>query len=177
MGRLEEISQQRLEKLEKARSKGIDPYPNRYQRSHTNREAIDLVLNEEQSEGDVSSLHFTLAGRIMANRVMGKIAFMDIRDGSAKIQLYFNRQKLGEQNYQNLRDLDIGDFIGVTGTAFRTRSGEITLDVSDFSLLAKSLHSLPEKWHGLVDVEKRYRHRYLDLISNEEAFYWRSYKF
>ena len=169
MGRLEEIGEQRLEKLERVKSKGIDPYPHRYRRSHTNQEAIDLFLAREKSSDDMSALQFSLAGRVMANRVMGKIAFMDIRDSSARIQLYFNRQKLGDQIYQDLRDLDIGDIIGVTGTLFRTRTGELTLDVAEFSLLAKSLHSLPEKWHGLIDVEKRYRHRYLDLISNEEA--------
>ncbi len=169
MGRLEEISAQRLEKLERARSKGIDPYPHRYRRSHTNQQALDLFLAREKSGEDTAPLEVTLAGRVMANRFMGKIAFMDLRDSSARIQLYFNRQKLGEERYQDLRDLDIGDIVGATGTLFRTRTGEITLDVSGFTLLAKSLHSLPEKWHGLVDVEKRFRHRYLDLISNEEA--------
>jgi lysyl-tRNA synthetase class 2 len=100
---------------------------------------------------------------------MGKATFMDIRDGGGKIQVYFRRDRLGEEQYEFLRELDLGDIIGVSGTLFRTRSGELTLSASDFAILAKSLQPLPEKWHGLVDVEKRYRQRYLDLISNEEA--------
>jgi lysyl-tRNA synthetase class 2 len=100
---------------------------------------------------------------------MGKIAFFDLRDGSSKIQLHFSRQRLGDGKYGLLRDLDIGDIIGAEGSLFRTRTGEVTLDVTDFTILCKSLQPLPEKWHGLVDVEKRYRQRYLDLIANEET--------
>jgi lysyl-tRNA synthetase class 2 len=99
---------------------------------------------------------------------MGKVAFLDIRDATGKIQLFISRDSVGPEKYQFLHELDIGDIIGVSGTLFRTRTEEITLHVTDYTLLAKALHSLPEKWHGLVDVEKRYRQRYLDLISNEE---------
>jgi len=100
---------------------------------------------------------------------MGKVAFFDIRDGSGKIQAFFSRNLLGDEKYEFLHEIDIGDIIGVKGKLFRTKTGEISLEVNDFTLLAKSLQPLPEKWHGLVDVEKRYRQRYLDLISNEEA--------
>jgi lysyl-tRNA synthetase class 2 len=100
---------------------------------------------------------------------MGKMTFLDIRDGSGKIQLCFRYDLLGQERYEFLEEIDIGDIIGAQGKLFRTKAGEITLEVSDFALLCKSLHPLPEKWHGLVDVEKRYRQRYLDLISNEDS--------
>jgi lysyl-tRNA synthetase class 2 len=106
----------------------------------------------------------------MSIRVMGKSTFAHIEDGSGRIQIYLRQDTLGEEGYEFFkRDFDIGDFIGVTGQLFRTRTGEVTLQVSDFKMLAKSLHPLPEKWHGLKDVETRYRQRYLDLIANEEV--------
>jgi lysyl-tRNA synthetase class 2 len=167
MPRLENIVQQRLEKLKRIRDRGVNPYPNRYHRSHTLQEAINLFKKHEK-EGTDSPV-FNLAGRISANRLMGKIAFIDIKDGSGKVQLHFSRENLGEEKYNYIRDLDIGDIIGACGKLFRTKTEEITLEVSDFKLLSKALQTLPEKWHGLVDVEKRYRQRYLDLISNEES--------
>jgi lysyl-tRNA synthetase class 2 len=105
----------------------------------------------------------------MARRKMGKIAFLDIRDASGKIQLCFRQDILGPQRYEFLQEIDIGDILGVKGELFRTKTGETSLDVSDYTMLCKSLRPLPEKWHGLVDVEKRYRQRYLDLISNQGA--------
>src|SRR4030043_51440 len=140
MARLEHIAQQRLEKLERIRGQGINPYPHSYHRSHTT-----------------------------AIRFMGKIAFFDIRDGSGKIQLHFSHDLLGKNKYELLHEIDIGDFIGAKGKLFRTKTGEITLEVNDFTLLAKSIQPLPENWHGWVDVEKRYRQRYLDLISNADV--------
>jgi len=100
---------------------------------------------------------------------MGKMTFFDIRDGSGKIQLCFRYNSLGQEKYEFLKEVDIGDIIGVEGKLFRTKKGEITLEVSNYTMLCKSLRPLPEKWHGLADVEKRYRQRYLDLISNEDA--------
>ncbi len=166
--RLEHLTQKRLEKLEKIRALGINPYPHSYQRTHTTQEAVALLERQEKSQ-KVFPQELSLAGRIMAMRSMGKVAFLDIRDGSGKIQLYFRFELLGEEKYEFLRHLDIGDIVGVRGRLFRTKSGEASLEASDFTLLAKSLQPLPEKWHGLVDVEKRYRQRYLDLISNAEA--------
>ncbi len=161
--RLEQITQQRLDKLQRLRSQGIDPYPNRYHRTHKIGEAIALF----EQAGDTSSLR--LAGRIAAHRSMGKASFIDLRDGSGKIQAYFRSDDLGKEKYELVQDFDIGDFIGISGDLFKTKRGEITLKVSDFTMLAKSLQPLPEKWHGLVDVEKRYRQRYLDLISNQHT--------
>ncbi len=166
--RLERLTQKRLEKLEKIRNLGVNPYPYSYQRTHTAQEAITLLEQQEKAE-KFSFPQLSLAGRIGAIRSMGKIAFLDIKDSSGKIQLYFSFELLGERKYELFRYLDIGDIIGVKGKMFRTKTGEPTLEVSDFTILAKSLQPLPEKWHGLVDVEKRYRQRYLDLISNEEV--------
>ncbi len=161
--RLDSIAQQRLDKLRRLRARDINPYPNRYRRTHTTQEAIALF-----EQGEVA-LEMRLAGRIVAIRDMGKATFIDLRDGSGKIQTYFRSDELGKEKYQQIQDFDLGDFIGVTGQLFKTKSGEITLKVSELVLLAKSLQPLPEKWHGLVDVEKRYRQRYLDLISNQSA--------
>ena len=168
MARLKHIAQQRLEKLEKIRGHGINPYPRSYHRSHTVQEALSLYQQIESQPDKISSPELSLAGRVTAIRFIGKIAFFDIRDGSGKIQVFFSHDILGSEKYELLQDIDIGDIIGVAGKIFRTKSGEISIEVKDFSMLAKSLQPLPEKWHGLVDVEKRYRQRYLDLISNEE---------
>ncbi|MBE0481488.1 MAG: lysine--tRNA ligase [Dehalococcoidia bacterium] len=165
--RKESITEQRLAKLNRIRSRTVDPYPHRYHRTHTASEAVSLFEELDRNGREIPEVR--IAGRITAQRSMGKATFMDVRDLSGKIQVYFRRDRLGEESYQHLDDFDIGDFIGVTGTLFRTRTGEITVEAAGFTMLAKSLQPLPEKWHGLTDVEKRYRQRYLDLISNEEA--------
>ncbi len=162
--RLEIITRQRLDKVRRLRERGIDPYPNTYRRTHTAREARDLFESGGQTVGPVS-----VAGRITALRHMGKASFLDLRDGSGRIQAYFNKVQLGPERHELVRELDLGDILGVKGILFRTKTGEVTVDVSEFTMLAKSLEPLPEKWHGLVDVEKRYRQRYLDLISNQAA--------
>jgi len=162
--RLERITEQRLDSLSKIRARGIDPYPHSYHPSHTIREAITLFDQQEESSQDIS-----LAGRIMSRRSMGKMSFVDIRDSSGKIQLSLRYDLLGQERYEFLQDIDIGDIIGAKGKLFRTKAGELTLEVSDFAILCKSLRPLPEKWHGLADVEKRYRQRYLDLISSDES--------
>jgi lysyl-tRNA synthetase class 2 len=162
--RLERINQQRLASLNRIQARGINPYPNSFHRSHTTKEAIALF--EHQKGG---SQLLSLAGRVTAKRSMGKMTFLDIRDGSGKIQLCFRYDLLGQERYEFLEEVDIGDIIGAQGKLFQTKAGEITLEASDFTMLCKSLHPLPEKWHGLVDVEKRYRQRYLDLISNEDS--------
>jgi lysyl-tRNA synthetase class 2 len=125
-----------------------------------------MTLFEQQGE---RSQDISLAGRIMSRRSIGKMSFLDIRDGSGKIQLSLRYDLLGRERYELLQDIDIGDVIGASGKLFQTKTGELTLEVSDFTMLCKSLRPLPEKWHGLADVEKRYRQRYLDLISNEES--------
>jgi len=165
--RLERIARQRLGKLERIRAQGINPYPHTYHRTHTAQEAIALLKQYEDS-GQTGAPIVTVAGRITARRNMGKISFLDLRDGSGKIQILMG-DLLNAKQIQLLKDIDIGDIIGATGRLFRTKTGEPTVAVSDFTLLAKSLQPLPEKWHGLSDVEIRYRQRYLDLISNPET--------
>jgi len=165
--RLERIAQTRREKLERIRARGVNPYPHRYHRSHTAEQAVALLKQKE--EGLTQAEKVNVAGRITAKRLMGKSAFFDIRDGSGKIQLLFQDiNKYDDDQIQLYKDLDIGDIIGVGGNLLRTKSGEPTVWVGDFTLLAKSLQPLPEKWHGLSDVDKRYRQRYLDLIANTE---------
>ena len=157
----------RTKKLEALLELGIDPYPTTFNRTHSSNEAIKYYLQcEEDSvepEGEIS-----IAGRIMSRRGMGKASFLDIRDGSGRIQVMMRSNVLGD-NYTILDNLDIGDWIGVKGTLFRTRTEEITLQTNKFTILCKSLRPLPEKWHGLTDVETRYRQRYLDLIASDEA--------
>jgi lysyl-tRNA synthetase class 2 len=168
--RSEHITGQRREKLERVRAMGINPYPNTFHRTASNREAVALLKQSEESKQPAGPA-VTVAGRVIARRGMGKVAFIDIRDGSGKIQLLFRdvREALSEARIELLKELDIGDVIGVTGQLFRTKTGEPTVAASDFVILAKSLQPLPEKWHGLADVELRYRQRYLDLISNPEV--------
>ena len=161
--RFERVTEQRLDSLKKIRARGVDPYPHSYHASHTIGEAIALFDNGEDISREMS-----LAGRIMSKRSIGKMSFLDIRDSSGKIQLCLRHDLLGPEKYEFLQHVDIGDIVGAKGKLFKTKSGERTLDVSEFVMLAKSLRPLPEKWHGLTDVEKRYRQRYLDLISNEE---------
>jgi lysyl-tRNA synthetase class 2 len=160
--------QQRMLKLERLRERGVDPYPARARRSHTAAEAIAAFEEAEASGADGPTVQ--VAGRLRAIRVMGKSTFAHIEDGSGRIQIYLKRDNLGEEAYEIFkRDVDLGDFLGVEGHVFRTRTGEVTVHVRSYQLLTKTLHPLPEKWHGLRDVETRYRRRYLDLIANEEV--------
>jgi lysyl-tRNA synthetase class 2 len=169
MSRLDKIAQQRRQKLERLRGRGIEPYPYRYGRSHTTQQAIEL-LEKQEAKAPTRTKVVRIAGRLTAIRRMGKSAFADLRDGEGKIQLLFqDTHKFDKEHIELFNDLDIGDIIGAKGNLLRTKSGEPTVAVADFTLLAKSLQPLPEKWHGLADVDKRYRQRYLDLIANAET--------
>jgi lysyl-tRNA synthetase, class II len=164
---IDDITQQKINKLAALRAAGIEPFPYGYHRTHTTRQALEIV---EQNKDNLVNADFrvNVAGRLISKRGMGKTVFMDLRDGAGRIQLFFRINNL-EAKYNQVKDLDIGDIAGVQGKLFLTRSGEPTIEVIDFALLAKALQPLPEKWHGLVDVEKRYRQRYLDLIANPDA--------
>jgi len=180
---IDDISEQRKQKLERLRARGIDPYPHRFAQTHTAQEAI-AELEARESGSQAKSRVFgqdaepvSVAGRIMAVRKMGKASFIDIRDSTAKIQLLFQTANYNEADLELFKDLDIGDIIGVEGSLLRTRTGEPTISVSRFTLLSKSLRPLPEKWHGLSDIDTRYRQRYIDLIANagvKEIFKTRS---
>ncbi len=167
--RLDDINEQRRQKLEKLRARGINPYPNRFPLTHTTEQAVARLEASEKQDKPAGDKAVSVAGRLTAIRRMGKSSFADIRDGSGKLQLLFQNAGFDEASQELFKDLDIGDFIGVEGKLLRTRTGEPTLAVTGFTLLAKSLAPLPEKWHGLSDTEIRYRQRYLDLIANTEV--------
>ena len=161
-------------KLIRLRQRGIDPYPPRFHRSTTASDAIASFEASESADSgsnnaeDADSKSVTLAGRITSVRIMGRASFLDLRDGSGTIQALLRENVLG-QDYQILKDLDLGDFVGVSGSLMRTRTGQITVDTQQITLLSKGMRPLPEKYHGLRDTEIRYRQRYLDLIANPEV--------
>ncbi|MCZ6685259.1 MAG: lysine--tRNA ligase [Candidatus Dadabacteria bacterium] len=170
--------EQRRAKLEELRDSGINPFANDFKPTHL---ATDLIpkygeLSEEEIKGIADE--FSLAGRVMSIRDFGKSLFFHISDRSGKIQGYIKKDVVGDDEHKAFKKfVDLGDFIGIKGNLFKTRTGELTLNVTEYKFLTKSLHPLPEKWHGLKDVEIRYRQRYLDLISNpdiKEIFLTRS---
>jgi len=155
---------ERLRKLEELQAAGIDPFPYRYERTHTSAE-----LREQEQELTESGTVVRVAGRVMAKRVAGRTIFIPLYDGPGKIQIYVRRDDLGDEAFRFFKKLlDIGDIIGVAGTLFRTRTGELTVQVQEYQLLAKSLRPLPEKYHDL-GLELKSRKRYLDLIMNLET--------
>lgn len=157
-----ELIRVRLEKLAELRARGIDPYGGRFERTHLARTIVDHFDECEKQK-------VIIAGRVMSKRGMGKASFAHIQDASGKIQIYARMNDIGTEAYELFGRLDIGDIIGVKGAVFKTRTGEITVAVEEFQILAKSLKPLPEKWHGLKDVDLRYRQRYVDLIVNPEV--------
>lgn len=168
---LNEQQEQRLDTVRELERQGIEAYPARAQRTHTARAAAERFEAEETAlEGRHSLEEIALAGRVVAFRDMGKAIFSHIRDGSGAIQLYSRRNILGDEAFTRFKQaVDLGDFIEAGGRLFRTRTGEVTLEVHDFRMLSKAISPPPEKWHGLTDVETRYRQRYVDLMANEEA--------
>ncbi len=161
--------EQRKEKLEQLKDSGINPFANDFKPTHL---ASDLMSKySELSEDELKDFsdEFSLAGRVMAIRDFGKSLFLHIADRSGRIQGYIKRDVVGEDEHKAFKKfVDLGDFVGIKGNLFKTRTGELTLNVTEYKFLTKSLHPLPEKWHGLKDVEIRYRQRYLDLVSNPE---------
>lgn len=156
----------RREKLQTLQTMGVAPFGHRYAGA---RHAADVLAENADVQGEEGGTKVRVAGRLMAIRGHGKASFAVLMDLSGKIQLYFKLDVLGEEKYKEFRLLDIGDIIGVEGHVFRTHRGELTVRVEAFDLLSKSLRPLPEKFHGLKDVETRYRQRYLDLIMNPEV--------
>ena len=160
---LNQLVKVRREKLENLRSEGKDPYQiTKFNRTHTSKEIME---NYDELEGkDV-----TIAGRLMAKRIMGKASFCHIQDSEGKLQSYVSINDLGEESYKAFKEDDIGDIIGITGFVFKTRTGEVSIHAKKVTLLSKSLRPLPEKYHGLKDTDLRYRQRYVDLIMNPEV--------
>lgn len=163
---LNEMMQLRRDKIKTFTDMGVAPFGHRYEVTH---HAQDIRDHFAELEGEESGPVVRLAGRLTAKRGHGKASFAELMDASGKIQIYFKYDVLGEAKYAQFRLLDIGDLIGIAGRVFKTQRGEITVIVNDFDLLAKSLRPLPEKFHGLKDVDLRYRQRYLDLIVNPEV--------
>ena len=165
MATIEELRKIRLKKLEAIKKSQLSPYPEKTKRTHKIEDAV-------RDFGKLSRLkkEVILAGRIKSMRGHGGSTFLDIEDGTAKIQAFLKKDGLGEKSYEFfLENFDIGDFIEIRGILFKTKKGERTIEAADFKILAKSLLPLPEKWHGLKDVEERFRKRYLDLIFNSET--------
>ena len=162
------LIEQRKAKLAELRAKGINPFANAFTPGETIADVRDKFAEGRQ---------VALAGRITAHRAMGKSIFADIKDGSGpagsmRLQVYAHRQALGDEQFEIFKRLDLGDFIGVKGALFTTKTGEMSVTLESpesFVILAKALRPPPEKWHGLVDTEIRYRQRYLDLMSNDEV--------
>ena len=159
----------RREKLERLRGRG-QAYPNDWRREHLARELIDAHGERSKEELEESGDDTAVAGRIMLRRVMGKASFLTIEDVSGRIQCYVRRDDVGEAAYEDFRELwDIGDVVGIAGTMMKTGRGELTVHAREIRLLAKALHPLPEKYHGLADTELRHRNRHIDLIMNEDS--------
>ncbi|MDD5259655.1 MAG: lysine--tRNA ligase [bacterium] len=158
---------QRRKKLDDLKAQNVDPYPNKFVATF-NSVRIRQQFGHLQQEAEDPTV-VVLAGRIMTMRLMGKACFANLKDASGRIQIYVRKDKIGETEYALFKTLDMGDIIGVEGMVFCTRTGELTIMVQKFTLLSKALRPLPEKWHGLKDIETRYRQRYVDLIANDEV--------
>ena len=165
--RNEDLMAVRLAKLQRLRERGLHPYPAHPERTHTAAEAV-AAFTESETAGTAPP-RVCVAGRIGLMRPMGKASFLDLRDGTGKVQIYLRRDDIGDEQYGLLEDLDLGDFLGVSGEMFRTRTGEVSVKAEKLTVLSKAILPPPEKWHGLQDVEVRYRRRYLDLMANEEV--------
>ncbi|MGB7293437.1 MAG: lysine--tRNA ligase [Thermodesulfobacteriota bacterium] len=165
-----ELIEQRKHKIEELKRIGIDPYANYFKTSH----ALSTILSSYGKDSDEQlktiDTEFSVAGRVIAIRDFGKSMFLHILDGSGKIQAYIRKDIAGDESLEFIKKfVDIGDFVGIVGKLFKTKTGELTLNVKEIRLITKTINPLPEKWHGLRDVELRYRKRYLDLISNSDV--------
>jgi lysyl-tRNA synthetase, class II len=168
----EELNDQlivRREKMNTMRENGLDPFGKRFERTHFAKELVEQYGELENEDLEVKNISATIAGRIMTKRGKGKAGFAHIQDLTGQIQVYVRQDAIGEDQYKIFTSADLGDIIGVTGVVFRTKTGELSIKVRDFVFLTKALRPLPDKFHGLKDVEQRYRQRYLDLIMSQES--------
>ncbi|MGQ0810920.1 MAG: lysine--tRNA ligase, partial [Nitrospiraceae bacterium] len=166
MDELNEQRQQRIKKLEHLRQLGIQPYGTRFEAKDRAGRLLKLHGDKSKETLEREKISCTVAGRIVALRRFGKAAFAVLQDGADRVQAYLKKDLLDDVGYQICESLDLGDWIGVSGALFRTKTNEFTVEVHTLAFLSKSLRPLPEKWHGLTDVETRYRQRYVDLIAN-----------
>ena len=161
--------QVRREQLSELREKGLDPFGKRFERSHLAAEILEKYSELEKEELDTQNISVTIAGRVMTKRGKGKAGFAHVQDLSGQIQIYVRQDAVGEEQYEIFNLIDLGDIVGIKGQIFKTKVGELSIKASSFEILSKSLRPLPDKFHGLKDVEQRYRQRYLDLIMSEES--------
>ena len=169
MDEANEQRQQRIKKLDHLREAGVSPYGTRFEVKDRAGQIIKLHSDKTKELLEQEKISCTLAGRVVALRRFGKAAFAVLQDGADRLQVYLKKDLLTEQAYKVTEQLDLGDWIGVTGVLFRTKTNELTVEVRQLTFLSKALRPLPEKWHGLTDVETRYRQRYVDLIANPDV--------
>jgi len=177
MEKMSTLLELRRKKLEDYASEGGNPFPNDFKVSHTTHEIRERFEQMEADELEKVDEEFSLAGRVMSLRNFGKAAFIHLQDRTGRMQGYIQKNEVPEDAFKIAKKLDVGDFVGIKGKIFVTRTQELTVKVSQFTLLVKSLRPLPEKWHGLSNIETRYRQRYLDLLVNpevKETFYRRT---
>ncbi len=169
MDEINDQRQQRIKKLDQLRQLGVQPYGTRFEVEDHAGELVKLHGNKSKEALEQEQISCTIAGRVVGLRRFGKAAFAVLQDGSDRLQVYLKKDTLGEQAHHISEGLDLGDWIGVTGILFRTKTNEFTVEVKTLTFLSKALRPLPEKWHGLTDVETRYRQRYVDLIANPQV--------
>lgn len=169
----EELNDQMLvrrQKMESLREEGIDPFGHRFERTHQSAELHELFDPRTKEELEEMGLTASVAGRIVTKRGKGKVGFAHLQDREGRIQIYVRKDQVGDEPYDVFKHADLGDFFGVTGQIMKTDTGEVTIKPTEITILSKALRPLPDKYHGLTNVEQRYRQRYLDLISNQESF-------
>ncbi|MGX7329392.1 lysine--tRNA ligase [Enterococcus bulliens] len=169
----EELNDQmvvRRQKMEQLREEGIDPFGQRFERTHQSAELHEVFDPRTKEELAEMALTASIAGRIVTKRGKGKAGFAHLQDREGRIQIYVRQDQVGEAQYEVFKHADLGDFFGVTGEIMKTNTGEVTIKAKEITILSKALRPLPDKYHGLTNVEQRYRQRYLDLISNQESF-------
>jgi len=169
MDELNEQRAQRIHKLETLREMGIQPYGTRFDSTHHIQHLVTLYGTKTKDELDQHKIECRIAGRIVALRRFGKAAFASLQEGAHRLQVYLKKDVLGPDSFRLSQELDLGDWIGVEGHVFRTKTDELTIEVETLTFLSKGLRPLPEKWHGLTDIETRYRQRYVDLIANPDV--------
>nr|WP_210726820.1 lysine--tRNA ligase [Pediococcus argentinicus] len=159
----------RREKMQELRDKGIDPFGHRFDRTHLATDLHQQYGDLEKEDLEEKGITATIAGRLISKRGKGKVGFADLKDRSGKMQLYVRKDEVGEDQYAIFKQADLGDFIGVSGNVMKTDMGELTIKVESLTFLTKALRPLPDKFHGLTNVEQIYRQRYLDLIANDDS--------
>ena len=159
----------RRAKAEEIRAMGMDPFGHRFDTNTNSKKLNEMYSDKTKEDLEGNEEKFVVAGRIMTKRRKGKAGFFHIQDRYGQLQIYIREDAVGEENYDLFKKSDIGDIVGIEGTVFRTDTGELSIRANKYVHLVKALRPLPEKFHGLTDVEERYRRRYVDLIMNEES--------